>query len=91
MKVYSFLVQTKQDVEQWAAALVAAIKQARELEETAASKPNNVDIVNSVRILTFFFFCMPALRFFRLHVPCTVFKADQEARHDATEGQEGGD
>lgn len=49
MKVYSFLVQTKQDVEQWVAALVAAIKQARELEETAATKPNNVDIVNSVR------------------------------------------
>ena len=49
MKVYNFLVQTKQDGEQWVAALVAAIKQARELEETAATKPNNVDIVNRVR------------------------------------------
>lgn len=45
-KVYSFLVQTQQDVDSWAASAVAAIKQAR---EESTSKPNNVDIVNSVR------------------------------------------
>ena len=81
MKVYSFLVQTKQDVEQWAAALVAAIKQARELEETAASKPNNVDIVNSVRILTFFFFLYACLAIFSL--TCTVHSFHSRRRSAA--------